>query len=108
MRLNAKSRDLSGTPTATAALAVVAHPDDESFGLGAILSALSTGGAAVRVLCLTHGEASTLGDSVDLAEVRALELRRAAAVSASKRWFCWCNRTFASSPGGITPPLVIS
>jgi LmbE family N-acetylglucosaminyl deacetylase len=66
--------------TATEALAVVAHPDDESFGLGAVLSALTRRGAAVRVLCLTHGEASTLGATVDLAEVRADELRAAAAV----------------------------
>jgi LmbE family N-acetylglucosaminyl deacetylase len=66
--------------TATDALAVVAHPDDESFGLGAVLSALTRGGVAVRVLCLTHGEASTLGAAGDLAEVRVCELRAAAAV----------------------------
>jgi LmbE family N-acetylglucosaminyl deacetylase len=65
---------------ASGAVAVVAHPDDESFGLGAVLSALSGMGVAVRVLCLTHGEASTLGSADDLAEVRAGELRRAAAV----------------------------
>jgi len=66
--------------TATDALAVVAHPDDESFGLGAVLSALSGAGVAVRALCLTHGEASTLGSPVNLAQVRAGELRAAAAV----------------------------
>jgi LmbE family N-acetylglucosaminyl deacetylase len=71
--------DLPGA-TATDALAVVAHPDDESFGLGAVLSALTGRGVAVRVLCLTHGEASTLGATVDLAEVRAGELRSAATV----------------------------
>ena len=71
--------DLPGA-TATDALAVVAHPDDESFGLGAVLSALSGRGVAVRVLCLTHGEASTLGATVELAEIRAGELRAAAAV----------------------------
>jgi len=43
------------------ALAVIAHPDDESFGLGAVLAALSGAGAQVRVLCFTRGEASTLG-----------------------------------------------
>jgi LmbE family N-acetylglucosaminyl deacetylase len=59
---------------------VVAHPDDESFGLGAILSALSGTGVAVRVLCLTHGEASTLGSPVNLAQVRACELQAAATV----------------------------
>ncbi len=58
-----------------------AHPDDESFGLGAVLSVLSEQGTSVRVLCLTHGEASTLGgESRPLGEVRAEELRAAAAV----------------------------
>jgi LmbE family N-acetylglucosaminyl deacetylase len=71
--------DLLGI-TATDALAVVAHPDDESFGLGAVLSALSRRGVAVRVLCFTHGEASTMGATLALAEVRAGELRSAAAV----------------------------
>ncbi|WP_433612645.1 PIG-L family deacetylase [Prescottella agglutinans] len=61
-----------------AALAVVAHPDDESFGLGAILAALAAAGADVRVLCLTRGEASTLGVGVDLAQVRHTELTTAA------------------------------
>ena len=41
-------------------LAVIAHPDDGSFGLGAILDAFFTTGARVRVLCLTHGETWTL------------------------------------------------
>lgn len=61
-------------------LAVVAHPDDESFGLGAVLDALSTSGSRVSVLCLTHGEASTVhGVSGDLATLRAAELQAAAA-----------------------------
>ena len=59
-------------------LAVVAHPDDESFGLGAILDGFARQGAVVSVLCLTRGEASTLGDHADLSQVRAEELRNAA------------------------------
>lgn len=55
-------------------LAVVAHPDDESFGLGGVLAALAATGGRVRVLCLTHGEASTLGAAADLAQTRAGEL----------------------------------
>jgi LmbE family N-acetylglucosaminyl deacetylase len=47
-------------PVWTSVLAVVAHPDDESFGLGAILDAFTRAGARGEVLCLTHGEASTL------------------------------------------------
>lgn len=58
-------------------LAVVAHPDDESFGLGAIIHGFTSRGAAVDVLCLTQGEASTLGARTDLAAIRAKELRRA-------------------------------
>ncbi|MDN5798035.1 MAG: PIG-L family deacetylase [Intrasporangium sp.] len=62
-------------------LAVVAHPDDESFGLGAVLDALARSGSSVSVLCFTHGEASTVrGVSGDLATVRAAELQAAAAV----------------------------
>lgn len=62
-------------------LAVVAHPDDESFGLGAVLAAFSDAGADVTVLCLTHGEASTLhGVSGDLHRLRADELATAGSV----------------------------
>lgn len=62
-------------------LAVCAHPDDESFGLGAVLSTLAKGGSRTGVLCFTHGEASTLhGVAGDLAAIRARELRAAAQV----------------------------
>jgi LmbE family N-acetylglucosaminyl deacetylase len=60
-------------------LVVVAHPDDESFGLGAVISTFVDQGAHVGVLCLTHGEASTLhGVEGDLAVVRERELTEAA------------------------------
>ena len=61
-------------------LAVVAHPDDESFGLGGVVARFTEAGADVSVLCLTRGEASTLGDDHDdLAAVREHELATAAA-----------------------------
>jgi LmbE family N-acetylglucosaminyl deacetylase len=67
-------------------LAVVAHPDDESFGLGALLSAASAAGARAGVLCLTHGEASTLhGVDGDLRDIREAELRAAA----KRLGLCW-------------------
>lgn len=53
-------------------------PDDESFGLGALLDGFVQAGAAVSVLCLTQGEASTLGVSEGLGRVRAEELRQTA------------------------------
>lgn len=62
-------------------LVVVAHPDDESFALGALLDRLAEDGAEVHVLCLTRGEASTLGAGADdLAAARAAELAAAGEV----------------------------
>lgn len=72
--------DRSGLPAASSVLAVCAHPDDESFGLGALLDAFASGGTAVSVLCFTQGEASTLGSArTDLGRLRRAELRAAAA-----------------------------
>lgn len=60
-------------------LAVVAHPDDESFGLGAVLSTFVAAGSRVDVVCFTRGEASTLhAVEGDLAQIRTRELRNAA------------------------------
>lgn len=65
-------------PTWRRVLAVVAHPDDESFGLGALLAAFADAGSDVGLLCLTRGEASTLhGVGGDLRRVRADELAAA-------------------------------
>lgn len=66
-------------------LAVVAHPDDESFGLGAVLAALVDAGTTVSVLCLTRGEASTLGATEGLGAVRQRELSAAAEVLGVER-----------------------
>ncbi len=66
-------------PAWSTVLAVVAHPDDESFGLGAILDAFHRAGIRTAVLCLTRGEASTLhGVAGDLAAVRRREFAAAA------------------------------
>jgi LmbE family N-acetylglucosaminyl deacetylase len=61
-------------------LAVVAHPDDETFGLGAIIGQLAAAGARLHILCYTHGEASTLNENhTDLLRQREHELRQAGA-----------------------------
>lgn len=64
----------------TGVLAVVAHPDDESFGLGAVLSELAARGARTSLICFTHGESSTLhGTPGDLSVIRSQELKSAGA-----------------------------
>lgn len=58
-------------------LVVVAHPDDESFGLGAVVDVFTSGGSQVSVLCLTEGESSTLGAGINLSAMRREELAAA-------------------------------
>lgn len=68
----------AATPPAASVLVVCAHPDDESFGLGAILAHLAERGTKLTVLCFTHGEASTLhGVDGDLKVIRAAEIEAA-------------------------------
>jgi len=80
------SRRVGVPPAWTSVLAVIAHPDDASCGLGAILDAFVFAGAKVDVLCLTHGQAWTLeGAPGDLAALRGAELVSAADVLGPKR-----------------------
>ncbi len=70
---------LDELPGARSILVVCAHPDDESFGLGAALATFGDSGSSTSVLCFTRGEASSLGaDDVDLGRVRSGELDAAA------------------------------
>jgi LmbE family N-acetylglucosaminyl deacetylase len=74
-------RSVGVPPEWTSVLAVIAHPDDASVGLGAILDAFVFAGVRVEVLCLTHGQAWTLeGAPGDLAALRGAELASAADV----------------------------
>jgi LmbE family N-acetylglucosaminyl deacetylase len=67
-------------PAWSKVLVVVAHPDDETFGLGAIVDRQACDGVAVHVLCYTRGGASTLNETgADLDQARGDELRRASA-----------------------------
>jgi LmbE family N-acetylglucosaminyl deacetylase len=75
------TRSADALPTWASVLAVVAHPDDESYGLGAILNSFTTAGAVAAVLSLTHGEASTVQRGPgELAALRKAELARAAGI----------------------------
>jgi N-acetylglucosamine malate deacetylase 2 len=72
------SRSAGVLPAWESVLAVVAHPDDESFGLGALLAAFTGAGTRVEVLCLTQGEAPMLHEaSGELASLRGAELAAA-------------------------------
>ncbi len=64
-------------------LSVLAHPDDESFGMGGTLALYARRGAAVHLLCATRGEAGTVDPQhlrgfSSIAERREAELRCAA------------------------------
>lgn len=65
-------------------LAVVAHPDDETFGCGSLLLHAAAAGARTTVLCATRGEAGGVAPFVQVPEkglscLREHELRAAAA-----------------------------
>jgi LmbE family N-acetylglucosaminyl deacetylase len=64
-------------------LAVLAHPDDESFGLGGALALYASRGYDTYLVCATRGEVGTVDEEhlngfKDIAELRTEELRRAA------------------------------
>ena len=64
-------------------LAVLAHPDDESFGLGGTLALYAQRGYETYYVCATRGEAGTVDEEhlkgfKDTAEMRTNELMRAA------------------------------
>lgn len=67
-------------------LAVMAHPDDQPFGLGEVLDAFIFAGVRVHVLCLTHGQAWKVQEAPgDLAALRGAELASAADVLGARR-----------------------
>ena len=63
-------------------LAVMAHPDDETFGCGGTLARYAAEGVHVALICATRGEAGEISDPAlatpeDLPQVRENELRAA-------------------------------
>jgi len=66
-------------------LVVVAHPDDETFGMGSVIANAAASGVRVVVCCATRGEAGedtsgTTTSTEELAAVRTDELHTAARV----------------------------
>src|SRR5512137_38336 len=66
-------------------LAVLAHPDDESFGMGGTLALYAAHGVDVYLVCATRGEVGTADEAhlegySSVADLRESELRCAAGV----------------------------
>ena len=67
-------------------LAVFAHPDDESMGMGGTLAKYAAEGVETYLICATRGEQGWFGpeeenpDQAELGELRANELKCAASV----------------------------
>lgn len=64
-------------------LVVLAHPDDETFGLGGTLALYASRGVKVHLVCATRGEVGTVAPEfmegyADIADLRVDELRCAA------------------------------
>jgi LmbE family N-acetylglucosaminyl deacetylase len=64
-------------------LSVLAHPDDESFGMGGTLARYAQEGVKVHLICATRGEAGEVGPEYlqnheSIGELREAELRCAA------------------------------
>jgi LmbE family N-acetylglucosaminyl deacetylase len=79
-------------PTSRRLLAVMAHPDDESFGTGGTLAHYAKQGAAVSLICATRGEAGSLPADMadfkgDIAALREHELRCASEILGLKDVF---------------------
>src|SRR5512140_3835772 len=73
-------------------LAVLAHPDDESFGMGGTLALYASQGADVYLVCATRGEVGTVDEEylqgyASTAELREAELRCAASHLGLKQVF---------------------
>lgn len=73
--------DLTGSRIA----AIFAHPDDEAFTIGGVISAFTERGATVFLICATRGEEGeishpSLATRENLGEVREQELHDAAAI----------------------------
>jgi N-acetyl-1-D-myo-inositol-2-amino-2-deoxy-alpha-D-glucopyranoside deacetylase len=66
-------------------LAVLAHPDDESFGMGGTLALYASRGVDVHLVCATRGEVGEVAPELlkgfnSIAELRESELRCAAGI----------------------------
>ena len=91
-------------------LAALAHPDDESFGMGGTLALYAQRGAEVQLVCATRGEAGTVAPEklhghADIAALREAELHCAAEMLglAAVHFLEYRDSGMAGSPDNADP-----
>ena len=63
---------------------IAAHPDDEVLGVGGTMAVLAAGGAQLRLIAVTDGEASHPAPTETIGRTRPRSRRT--------RLPCWCTR----------------
>ncbi|MEV7006667.1 PIG-L family deacetylase [Streptosporangium sp. NPDC051022] len=87
-------------------LVVTVHPDDESFGPGATIAALTGCGVTVDVLAVTCTSLPMYGGASD-PQVRAEEFDAACdALGVADRAIAWTDTDQARNPGAFMPDLI--
>lgn len=104
------NKDLPSPNSPTTLLSVLAHPDDESFGMGGTLALYASRGVKVHLICATRGEVGTLdADCMEgfssIADRRESELRCAAGVLglAGVHFLGYRDSGMPGSPDNIHP-----
>ena len=96
-------------------LAVLAHPDDESFGMGGTLALYAERGVDVHLVCATRGEVGEVGpeylkEYTSIADLRESELRCAASHLGLKQVYFLGYRDsgMVGSPDNVHPEALYS
>jgi len=91
-------------------LAILAHPDDESFGLGGTLALYASRGVDVHLVCATRGEVGQVPPELmkgfqSVAELRESELRCAAGILGLKgvHFLNYRDSGMPGSPDNVHP-----
>lgn len=100
-----ETHELKTTESARVLLASLAHPDDESFGMGGTLARYAAEGVAVHLICATKGEAGSF-DEEHLTKYGSAEAVRTAELACaaqelgltSVNYLCYRDSGMSGSP----------